>query len=211
MSSFSIVTFDIDGTLTMGHGWYYIAKSLGRLSEYNRTTEEFRRGVIGEDEHLANLLNLAAGFPARKVHGILERTPRLENIGEGMGRLRKEGLRIYLLTHNPAYVCEWYMERFGIDGFRGARQAVRNGVVCRTARVHADKVAWMNDICALECIAPERVVHVGDGVADEAVFGRAGMGIAVNTKLRSTRRGASVSVNTTDMLDVVREIIGRLS
>ncbi len=202
----NVVSFDIDGTLTIGHGWFYIASSSGRLDSYIESTSAFRAGMIGEDEHLANLLNIAAGLPLDSVEKMLEDTPRLENIASGIRYLKDRGFRTYLLTHNPDYVCRWYAEKYGMDGFRCARQSVRNGIICRAHGVHADKVGWLNEMCRRESVPRSSVVHVGDGLSDADVFGIAGMGIALNTRIRGAIRRADASINTTDMMDVVRTI-----
>lgn len=206
MPSYSIISFDIDGTLTLGHGWYYLASALGREGEYRRTMALYTRGTIGEDTHLTNLLNIAAGFRPGDIEAALRTTPRLENISRGMEALRRKGMRTYLLTHNPAYICGWYVREFGMDGYRCARQVVRNGAICNAAGVHADKVAWMRDICSKESTSPANLIHVGDGLSDCEVFRRSGMGIALNTRLREVRRSASTALNTTDMMDVVRAV-----
>lgn len=203
MASYSIVTFDIDGTLTLGHGWFYIASSLGRLDDYASTTAEYRAGRIGEDEHLSNLLNIAAGSTTEEIREILGTIPRIENIGKGIEELKARGMRTYLLTHNPGYICRWYQEVFGIDGFRCSRQAVRKGRICRAMNAHADKIGWLGEICETEGVHPGEVVHVGDSASDAAVFRRAGMGIAVNTRNRNARMAASVAINTSDMMDIV--------
>ena len=111
-------------------------------------------------------------------------------------------MRTYLLTHNPGYVCAWYRDAFGLDGFRCARQAVRKGRICRAPNVHADKIGWLGDICRTEGVAPANVVHVGDSDSDAMVFRHAGMGIAVNARSRSAREAATLAINTADMMDI---------
>lgn len=208
---FEAVSFDIDGTLTLGHGWYYIAEALGKSADYAATTSRFRAGAIGEGRHLANLLNIAAGTAASELYPVLARTPKIENIAAGMRRLKEAGLGTFLLTHNPGYVCRWYAGEFGIDGYEGARQNVRGGIVCRVHDVRPEKVAWMRKLCRRERISPESLIHVGDSTSDAEVFGNVGMGIALNSNNRLAIAGAAVSLNTADMIEVVETILEKLS
>ena len=203
MTAYRVVSFDIDGTLTLGHGWFYISSALGRLDDYAATTAGYRAGMIGEDEHLSNLLNIAAGSTTDEIVKILETIPLIENIAKGIQLLKDEGMRTYLLTHNPGYVCLWYQEAFGLDGFRCSRQAVRKGRICRAPNVHADKIGWLGEICRAEGLVPANVVHVGDSDSDAAVFRQAGIGIAVNAGSRSARDVATLAINTSDMMDIV--------
>lgn len=206
MKSLRLVSFDIDGTLTLGHGWFYIASELGRLDRFMSSSDAFGRGDIGEDEHLANLLNIAAGVRSERVVHALKRTQRIDNIGDGLERLKRAGLRTYLLTHNPSYVCRWYVKEFGFDGYRGAAQQVRNGKICRTTG-RADKVECMRLICNKERVSPEALVHVGDGESDASVFKLAGHGIAVNSRSRVAIRASTISLNTTDMNEIVDAVL----
>lgn len=206
METLRVVSFDIDGTLTLGHGWFYIATALGRVESFRRSAAAFRRHEIDEDEHLTNLLNIAAGFPAVRVVEALRKTPRIENIPEGLQKLKNAGIRPYLLTHNPSYVCKWYVEEFGFSGYKGAMQAVRKGTICRTSG-HADKVEWMRQICSRENIDPSGMMHVGDGDSDASVFALVGGGVAVNSKSRAAIRTSGRSLNTTDMMDIVKAVL----
>lgn len=206
MKGFRVVSFDIDGTLTLGHGWFYIASVLGRLDSFRKSREAFLRQEIGEDEHLTNLLNLAAGASPSRITEALKKTPRIDRIPEGLARLKEAGLRTYLLTHNPPYVCRWYMEEFGFDGYIGAVQQVRRGRICRTTS-RADKVLWMRKICDREKVSTGEFAHVGDGDSDAAVFEQAGGGIAVNSRSRAAISSAARSLNTTDMTEIVEAVL----
>ncbi len=205
-----IATFDIDGTLTVGHGWYFIAAMLHRMQEYREFTALYRKGGCGEAEHLSNLLSIAEGVPLQKIHSILFRTPRLSGINRAVAMLAEKGLEAVLLTHNPQYVCEWYESRFGFTGHLSAFQPVENGIVGKAPVPHPDKVAWLRGMCSERGYALDEIIHVGDARSDGAVFRATGLGIAVNSRSRDTIGSATASLNTTDMTDVARMII-RLS
>ena len=205
-----MVSFDIDGTLTLGHGWTLIADRFGRRAAYDRTTALFARRAIGEDEHLANLLSIAEGHSVEEVETILEATPRMQHIAETVRELASRGLRAALLTHNPPYVCEWYVRRFGFEMYEGcASPPPVNGVIPSPGRIHADKLASLERLVARASVAKDVWIHAGDGRSDLAVFGRVGAGIAVNSHLREVREGADAVVDSEDLSDILR-VIGRL-
>jgi phosphoserine phosphatase len=202
-----MVTFDIDGTLTIGHGWYYIAGMLGRGKDYLNSTRLYRSGRIGEGEHLNNLLNLAAGRTVDDIAGILEKVPLIDNISEGITQLKDEGFGTYLLTHNPEYVCTWYARRFGFDGYMCSAQKVDGKTILRAESAAPDKLAWLDRFCLGRGLRQEKILHIGDSASDRRVFIRTGLGIAVNTRDRSVISSATAHLNTTDMNDIVEKVL----
>lgn len=202
-----IATFDIDGTLTIGHGWYFIASLLGREDDYRRYTAMFRAGKSDEARHLSNLLSIAEGVSLNRLYSALEEVPRLRNIAAGIRMLGQAGMEVMLLTHNPQYVCEWYERRFGFSGHCSAFQAVDGGIVGSADGVFPDKAAWLKDMCALKGISPQEVIHTGDSASDAAVFRTIGHGIAVNSRDREVIKSAGYAINTVDMKDVARLLL----
>lgn len=202
-----IVTFDIDGTLTVGHGWYYIAEMLGKKDDYLRSTRLYRSGRIDEREHLNNLLNLAAGRTVDDIAGMLERVPLIDNIAEGVERLKSEGIGSFLLTHNPEYVCRWYSGRFGFEGYICSSQKVDGKTIRRAESAAPDKLAWLDKFCRARKVELEGILHIGDSASDRSVFIRTGRGIAVNTRDRSIIYSATAYLNTTDMNDIAGKVL----
>ncbi|MCI4363636.1 MAG: hypothetical protein L3K13_04955, partial [Thermoplasmata archaeon] len=96
MSPFSwkLVTLDVDGTITRGHGWAFIASALGRSEEFSRLNAKFLAGGTGEKEHLRGLLALARGHSATEIGEILERSPRIAGIRETIAALHARGARV---------------------------------------------------------------------------------------------------------------------
>jgi phosphoserine phosphatase len=202
-----LVTVDIDGTLTRGHGWATIADAFRRRAEFDRTQRRFDAKEIGEDEHLRDMLALAAGRTVREVEEALAATPRLQGIPEGVRTLHDRGRRVALLSHNPRYVGDWYQHRFGFDDFEGVEgQAVVDGVIGPAGPVRADKLAGLRALTARFAISPEDVVHVGDGWADAEVFAQVGAGIALNSRFPEVEAAADLVLRTDDFRRVAAAI-----
>ncbi|HXW66634.1 MAG TPA: HAD family hydrolase [Thermoplasmata archaeon] len=206
-AGWGLLTVDIDGTLTRGHGWKVIAETLGQRDAFARTNRRFFAREIGEDEHLRDMLSLAAGTPVAAIERALAATPRLEGIVEGVARLQAGGIRVALLSHNPPYVGEWYVRRFGFDAFAGTDgQPVVDGIVGPPGGIHADKRAGLEALSRRLGVSPRRIVHAGDGWADAAIFPLVGGGIAINSRLPEVDWAADLVLRTDDFRSVATAV-----
>ena len=199
-----LVTVDIDGTLTLVHGWREIAKAFGRLDGFDRTNRRFHAGEIGEDQHLQNLLDLAAGHTIAEVEEVVDRTPKLDGIAEGIRQLHEGGARAALLTHNPTYVADWYRTTFGFDDSEAVdAQPIDDGRIGRSVGVRADKPGGMRTLLARHAVAARAAVHVGDGWSDAEVFRIVGGGVALNSPFDEVNRAADLALSTRDFRELV--------
>jgi len=202
-----LVTVDIDGTLTVGHGWRPIAEAFGGLPAFEESNRRFFTQQIGEDAHLTNLLSIAAGHTVAEVESILGATPKLGGIREGVAGLRERGARVDLLTHNPEYVADWYRRTFGFDGFAAVTaQPVVEGHIGPPSGVHADKPGALRILLAREGVPARSSVHVGDGRSDAALFPLVGGGVALNSPYPDVRRASDLAITTSDFRDVLAGI-----
>ncbi len=203
-----LVTFDLDGTLTLGHGWRPIAAAFDRMEEFDATQRKFVARTIGEDEHLAELLDLARGRTVAEVLHVVAATPRLAGLGEGLAELRRAGVRSAVLSHNPDYVVDWYRATFGFDDAEGvAVPREPDGRIGRAGRIRADKPAGLARLAGRAGVGLGSVVHVGDGWADAALFPLVGGAVAVNSRLPEVERAADRAVHTRDFSDVVAAVL----
>jgi phosphoserine phosphatase len=199
-----LVTVDIDGTLTRTHGWREIAIAFGRLSGFEETNRRFFSHEIGEDVHLADLLDLVTGHTVAEVETVLERTPKLAGIAEGVSQLHDRGARVALLTHNPTYVADWYQRSFGFDDAEGvAAQMVDGGRIGPPVGVRADKPGALRALLSRHPTPASLVAHVGDGWSDAEVFRLVGGGVALNSPFPEVKRAADLALSTQDFRDVV--------
>lgn len=202
-SSLRLVCFDLDGTITLVHGWEPIARAQGRLEEFREAQAQFHRGGVSEGAHLVKLLNLGSGLALSELDGILERTPKLSHLGETVEALHDQGSKVALLTHNPGYICRWYAERYGFDLYAGVRQPVRGGRVQPVRRMSVDKRDGLLLLLRWTGAGARTTAHLGDGLADAAVFPYVGTAIAVNTSLPEVKAAADASVRTRDARDLL--------
>jgi phosphoserine phosphatase len=198
------VTVDIDGTLTLRHGWRDLAVAFGRLEAFEETNRRFFAHEIGEEAHLTNLLDIATGRTVAEVEAVLEKTPKLRGIGEGIARLHVLGARVALLTHNPTYVVDWYRRTFGFDDAEGvAAQVVSDGRIGPPVDVRADKPGGLRSLLSRSGVPARSAVHVGDGRSDAEVFRLVGGGVALNSPFPDVNRAADLALSTEYFGEVV--------
>jgi phosphoserine phosphatase len=204
---FRLVSFDIDGTLTVGHGWRYIADSLGRTRAYEATQRRFLSGEQGEDEHLRALLRIAEGLPLERLSPILEATPRVDGIRETVTALVSAGVVPVLLTHNPGYVSDWYVDRFGFaasDGTVGGPSSwVRDGRIVGPGELRVDKLGGLDRLLRRFDVPASAAAHLGDSRPDVEIFPRVAFGVAVNPTDPQTAAAADALIRTNDLQEVL--------
>ncbi|MGA8664395.1 MAG: HAD hydrolase family protein [Thermoplasmata archaeon] len=207
-SPWRLVTVDIDGTLTTTHGWLEIAREFGREADYRALLRRFRAGEINEDQNIAGLLEFVEGRSLAEVEKVLEATPKLAHIPEGVARFQEEGIHVALLTHNPAYVTDWYRRYGGFEDAAGlfGRQPVGE-VIGRAEAIRTDKAGGLRELTHRFEVVPSSVVHVGDGGADAAVFSMVGRGVALNSRLPAVDRAADLVLRSTDFQAVVEGVL----
>jgi phosphoserine phosphatase len=205
-----LITVDIDGTLTLVHGWLRIAERFGREAEYRDSNKRFQSEEVGEDAHLAALLALARGHTIAEIESVLEETPHLDGIREGIDDLHHEGAKVALLTHNPAYVARWYVQKFGFDDLDGTTvpEPVAGGPIPAPGIVHADKPGGLQRLTGRLRVSPRDIVHVGDGWSDAELFPLVGGGVALNSPYPAVDRAADLVLHLRDFREVARAIIG---
>ncbi|MDE1821301.1 MAG: HAD family hydrolase [Euryarchaeota archaeon] len=193
-----LVSFDVDGTIAIGHGWRAIASFRGEEEAFDRAQDLFVGGEATEDEHLRRLLNFARGLPLSDLEGILDRTHHLPHLVPTIAALHARGTKVALLTHNPLYVCRWYARHYGFDLFAGVQQSVRDGTIQGVRNVHVDKREGLRLLLQATGSSPSEVVHLGDGLADARVFPYVASGIALNSRIPEVRARADLTVDTRD-------------
>jgi phosphoserine phosphatase len=207
---FGLVAIDIDGTLTIESGWRWYAERLGRLDEYEAADAAYRSGKVSENVHLRSLLALVAGTPITRFEEWMEATPKLSGITETVDQIREWGAIPVLLSHNPGYVSEWYARRFGFDDWDGTsdrpQPEVVEGAIGPPGEIVADKPGGLARLLARHPTRPSRAAHVGDGLADAAIFPRVGFGIALNSSLPEVIQSADISLDLSDLRGILESL-----
>jgi phosphoserine phosphatase len=203
-----LVTFDIDGTLTLGHGWRLFAEQFGRTEAYERTMARIRARRATEDETLTALLQINEGRTLAEVEAVIAATPKLAGIPAGVRRLKAEGLQVALLTHNPPYITAWYRTWAGFEDAGGIRgHQATDPRLGPPQEIRADKRGGLRDLVARRGVPAASIVHVGDSRPDAEIFPLVGAGVALNAQYPEVERAADLAIRTSDFSEVVEGIL----
>jgi phosphoserine phosphatase len=143
---------------------------------------------------------LAEGLTRTEVEEVLAATPRLAGISETVTELHRRGCRVAILTHNPSYVCRWYVREFGFDDAEGADDTpLLDDRVPSAPAVRADKSTGLARLLLRARVEPMAAVHLGDGWPDALIFPHVGGGIAVNSTMPEVERAADVALHLSDL------------
>jgi phosphoserine phosphatase len=204
---YHLVTFDLDGTLTNGHGWESIARAAGRLDEFRAINRRFLARETGEDEHLRDLLEIASGMEIGRFHELLAARSHVVGIPETIAALHERGAMAAVLTHNPKVVCDWYVDAFGFDDAEGTDGVrVVEGRIEVPGPIRADKSAGLAKLLSRHEVSAGSTCHVGDGWADARIFPQVGAGIAFNSRHPDVDRAADVALHDEELTAVVRAL-----
>ncbi|MCI4363272.1 MAG: HAD hydrolase family protein, partial [Thermoplasmata archaeon] len=161
-------------------------------------------------EHLRGLLALARGHSATEIGEILERSPRIAGIRETIAALHARGARVALLTHNPGYVCDWYVRRYSLDGASGTPiPPDHDGLLQDPGPLRPDKLGGLARLLRRWDLSANATAHVGDGRADARVFPFVGAGIAFNSSDELVARAADAVVRA-ETLESILPVLERL-
>ena len=206
LSSYSLVSFDVDGTIFRRAALSFAARGLGIAEKWDRIDEMMERGRISSKEALDSLYKLLEGMRIDSVLNEVSKVEVIKNVRETVVKLQGHGLGVVLLTDNPDFLCAYLVERFGFNGFVASKVGVRDGVITREVQSLPDKLEGLRKYCTWLSIPVKKCIHVGDWVNDIPVFRSVGYSVALNPKTDRARAAASTSMKTDDLLDVYRHL-----
>ncbi len=203
---FSLVSFDVDGTIFRRGALTEAARGLGIAQRWDAYDEMFHKKRITLRECLESQYRLLSGMKVGEVLREVARVETIRNVRETVEKLQGHGLQVILLTDNPDFLCQYLVEQFGFSGYVSSKVGVKDGVISEDIEPLPDKRLGIRKYCAWLSVPLRRCVHVGDWVNDVPVFRVVGYSVALNSKYEKVRRAASFRMDTDDLLDVYRHI-----
>ncbi len=206
LSSYSLVSFDVDGTIFRSAALTFAARGLGIGEKWDTYDNLYHRRRISLKECLDSQYKLLAGKRLEEVLKEVSKVEVIKNIRETVVKLQGHGLGAVLLTDNPDFLCSYLVERFGFNGYVASKVPVRDGTITGEIESLPDKSVGLKKYCQWLSISPARCVHVGDWVNDIPVFRIVGHSVALNPKVAQVKESASHVLETDDLLDVYRHL-----
>ncbi len=207
LSSYSLVSFDVDGTIFRRAALRAAARAIGIGEKWDAYDELFHHNRITMRECLDNQYKLLLGQHLEDILREVSRVDVIGNVRETVVKLQGHGLGVILLTDNPDFLCAYLVERFGFNGYVASKVAVKDGTITDEIQSLPDKREGLRKYCNWLSISVKKCIHVGDWLNDIPVFRVVGHSVALNSKFDRVKRSASHVLNTDNLLDVYSHLL----
>ncbi len=207
LSSYSLISFDVDGTIFRRAALASAARALGIGEKWDAYDAMYEHKRITLKECLDSLYKLLRGKRLEDVLREVSKVDVIANVRETVVKLQGHGLGVVLLTDNPDFLCGYLVERFGFNGYVASRVPVKDGIITGPIQSLTDKSEGLKKYCRWLSIPLSRCVHVGDWMNDVPVFRMVGHSVALNSKVDKVKGSASHVLNTDDLLDVYKYLL----
>jgi phosphoserine phosphatase len=205
-----LVVMDVDSTLIQEEVIELLARKAGAGEEVKAITAAAMRGELDFAESLSARVKLLAGLPSsviEEVRAEITLTPGAKTL---IATLQKLGHSVAVVSGGFTNVIAPLITELGVTHFRANTLSIENGKI--TGEVTGDiidragKATALRDFAALEGVALEQTVAIGDGANDLDMIAIAGLGIAFNAK-PAVKAAADSSVSA-PYLDSVLYLLG---
>ena len=205
-----LVVMDVDSTLIQEEVIELLARKAGAGEEVKAITAAAMRGELDFAESLSARVKLLAGLPSsviEEVRAEITLTPGAKTL---IATLQKLGHSVAVVSGGFTNVIAPLIAELGVTHFRANTLSIENGKITGevTGEIidRAGKATALRDFAALEGVALEQTVAIGDGANDLDMIEIAGLGIAFNAK-PAVKAAADSSVSA-PYLDSVLYLLG---
>jgi phosphoserine phosphatase len=205
-----LVVMDVDSTLVQGEVIEMLAAEAGCEDEVARVTAAAMAGELDFEASLRARVALLAGLPVEAVDRVRKAVRLTPGARTLVRTLKRLGYAVAVVSGGFTAVTDDLVADLGLDHALANRLAVRDGVL--TGEVdgpvvdRAAKAAALRDFAALEGVALDQTVAIGDGANDLDMLAAAGLGIAFNAK--PLVRDAADAALSVPYLDAVLFLLG---
>jgi len=207
LTSYSMVSFDVDGTLFRKAALTTAVHGLGIGERWDTYDKMYHQRRITLRECLDQQYKLLTGMRLQDVMREVSKVEMIRNIRETVVKLQGHGLGVTLLTDNPDFLCSYLVESFGFNGYTASKVEVKDGIITGKNEPLPDKSEGLKKYCSWMSILPKKCIHVGDWINDIPVFKMAGYSVALNSKTEKVRDRASFAIETNDLMDIYRHLV----
>jgi phosphoserine phosphatase len=205
-----LVIIDVDSTLISQEVIELLGAKVGMEKEIHAITERAMAGEIDFEESLRERVALLKGLPISaldEVRSEISLTPGARTL---VKTLQKLGHTVAVVSGGFTEVILPLLSSLEIDHYRANSLEIRDGLL--TGGLvgpiidRAAKASALREFAALEKIAIEQTVAIGDGANDLDMIALAGLGIAFNAK--PAVRAVADSALSAPYLDSVLYLLG---
>jgi phosphoserine phosphatase len=200
-----LVVLDVDSTLIQDEAIELLAEEAGCIDAVRDVTERAMAGELDFEDSLRQRVKLLAGLPIEAVDACAARIRLTPGARTFVRTLRRLGFGIAIISGGFSRLTERVAAELGIEHAHANHLEIVDGRL--TGEVvgpivdRARKAELLAQIAALEGVALDQTVAVGDGANDVDMLSAAGLGIAFNAKpMVRDHADTSVSVPYLDAL-----------
>jgi phosphoserine phosphatase len=206
--------FDLDGTLVHGTTVLkHVGHHLGHLETVESLVKGYESFRLSNREVSTAAARLFTGLTRADLLGLMEDIPRLNDIDEAIGELRRKNVYCVVATVTFDFASEWFAKRYGFDTFSGIElgfdaKGRATGEVVRHFD-EDDKAVFVRDQSLQLGADLGSVFYLGDSRSDLRVFEIVGFAVALNATLEAIAV-AHVSVESDSLWRALTAVPGLL-
>jgi phosphoserine phosphatase len=205
-----LVAFDVDGTiLEVESSWKYLHEKFHTWKKGIKFAEDFHKGIISYVEW-ANLdASLWKGITANRVQKVIKEIPFIKGAQETIEKLKKEGIKIVLLSAGLSPIIERITEEIDVDFSLANELLAKDGLLTGKVEVKVPfnkKDRILLDIIQKLDIKIDECAAVGDDETQIPLFKMVKLGVAFNPINQNIERYAHVTIDT-DLREVLPIIL----
>lgn len=206
MFCFSIVFFDIDGTLVpTGSTSSFLAARLGHQHDLDRAEEQYARGELSNQEVSAIDARGWTGAPTATIDRWLEDLPLINGVDAVVSWCRRHQIEPVLASLAWQPVSTSIARRYGFTPNGGPRVAVSGSTYDGTVAEHFDEYDKRDRALALAIergLSADKCCAIGDSRSDLPLFEAVPASLALNAG-DAARDAATAAINTLDLTEIL--------
>jgi len=211
MSRFRLAVFDVDGTLTRVEScWRFIHERLGTWEKGGkRNAELYFSGEISYDDWARMDVALWKGISLKKIRGIVAEIQLVDGIKEVFEFLKRNEVKIVLLTAGLTLLAERLAENFPVDCYVANELEVEGGRLTGRVKVKVslkNKGEILNKLLEKIDAKPEECLAVGDDETMIPVFQKVGLSIAFDPRSPKVEKYAKVIVKAKSLKEIIPHV-----
>ncbi|MGP3667907.1 MAG: HAD family hydrolase [Candidatus Bathyarchaeota archaeon] len=212
---YSVVVFDMDGTLIKESCWELISRHFNLdWEKTKKVIEKYYYGEIGFNELLMEGKKIWGKnrFPhITQVEKALSSYTLMKNAKEAITKLKNEGYLVIMITYGLDILAKKVAKDVGIEHvYANELELDKEGYFTGKQKVHVKtgkKLEILMEISKKSGIPLSKFIVVGDSKYDLEIFNKAGFRIALNPKDEEIKNVADVVIRTDNLLEVTKIIL----
>lgn len=209
--TYKLVCFDMDGVIFRDiNFWMELHKKFGTLEQGLELTKKY---LHTDYDRLVEevVVKLWKGKDAKPYYDLVNSIEYLPGVKETFDHLKIRGYMTAIISASSIDVARRVQKDYGVDHIFANELIIRDGKVAGEfiwpiGAGKEKKAQIIQDLCSDLGILPKEVIYVGDSDTDIEAFKKVGISIAFNSSSEELKKVAKYTVNTHNLVDVIRYI-----